>query len=171
MPGQSTWPPPPTVPPPLSEHDDFLTACVLDTSAKPMLTRLRLAQDLRKERGVDLRQGRAIVNDYCDRHMILPQARGLAAWGASLASLFMVTAVVIMEAFLWFLKRNRDASVTRMERVAINNEVINVALVFIGVIVVLGCVQVAFILHTDKKRRRDAEDARKKLAAQVMVQP
>ncbi len=116
MPGQSTWPPPPDVPHPLAEHDGFLTACVLRSSAKQPVTRLRLIQDLRKERGVDLRQSLAIVNNYCDRHLILPPARGLAAWGASLASLVMIAVVVIMEAVLWMLRRDRDASVTPMER-------------------------------------------------------
>lgn len=164
MPGQSTWPPPPAVPHPLAEHDGFLTACVLRSSAKQPVTRLSLVRNLCKERGTDLRQSLAIVNNYCDRHLILPPARGLAAWGASLASLVMIAVVVIMEAVLWMLRRDRNASVTPMERLTINNEVINLALVFMGIIVVLGCIQVAFILRTGKERRRDAEDARKKPA-------
>lgn len=74
MPGQPTWPPPPTVPPLLSEHDDFLMACVLNTSTKGPVSRLSLAWKLRKEQGVDARQSLVIVNDYCDRYAILPSA-------------------------------------------------------------------------------------------------
>lgn len=165
MDASSTWPPPPDTPNPLAEHDGFLTACVLNLSDKRPVSRLSLAEELCEERGVDRRQSLAIVNDYCDRHLILPQARGPAAWGLSVMSLVIFAVVVIMEAFLWVLGCNRDASVTSIERLAITNEILNASTVLIIVTLVLGCINVAFGLRITKKRRRDAEDARKKLAA------
>lgn len=165
MPSPPTWPPPPDVPHPLAEHDGFLTACVLNSPTKPILTRLRLVRKLHKEQGLDFRQCRAIVNDYCDRHAILMPARGFAARGMSIMALGNFVVIVVFQASLWFLERNRDASITRIERLAITNEIINVGLVCIGVTGVIGCVLVAFALRIGKERRRDAEDARRKLAA------
>ncbi len=160
----STWPPPPDTPNPLAAHDGFLTACVLNSSAKKPLSRLRLVMELRKEQGVDIRQSRAIVNDYCDRHLILMPARGFAAWGLSVMSLGNFVIIFVFQASLWLLRRNHDMAGTRIERLAITNEMINVSLVSMIVTVALGCVCVAFALSTAKKQRRDAEDARKKLA-------
>ena len=164
MDASSTWPPPPDTPSPLAAHDGFLTACVLNSSAKRPVSRLRLVIKLRKEQGIDVRQCRAIVNDYCDRYLILMPARGFAAWGLSVMSLGNFVIIFVFQASLWLLKRNHDRVVTRMERVAITNEMINVSLVSMIVTVALGCVCVAFALRITKKRRRDAEDARKKLA-------
>ncbi len=164
MPAQSIWPPPPDIPNPLAKYDGFLTARVLDSSARQPVTRLRLARQLRKERGVDARQSLAIVNNYCDRHLILMAARGFAAWGMSIMALGNFVVIVVFQASLWLLRRNRDASVTRIERLAITNEMINVGFVSVGAVAALGCVRVVLILRNGKKARRDAEDARKKLA-------
>ncbi len=55
MPEPPAWPPPPDLPEPLSEHDDFLAACIRSSTPKVPLSRLSLVKSLRDENGLDLR--------------------------------------------------------------------------------------------------------------------
>ncbi len=165
MAAPSTWPPPPNTPDPLAAHDGFLTSCVLNLSDKRPVSRLSLAGELRKERGIDARQCRAIVNDYCDRHAILPQARGVAAWGVSLILLLCAAYAVVLVSAFHFLRRSHDPAATPTMMAALENEAINIALVSMSVAIAVALALVITILRTAKKQRRDAEDARKKLAA------
>ncbi len=165
MPSPPTWPPPPDVPHPLAEHDGFLTACVLRSSEKPTLTRLRLVQDLRKERGLDFRQSRAIVDDYCNRHAILMPLRSVEVWGVRLSSVVAYIALLTVIGSAWLSDRLLAVRLSYTEQTLILNERANIGFVCAGIIVVSMCLTIIFAVRLSRKRCIDAEDARKKLAA------
>lgn len=74
----SSWPPPPDIPSSLAVHDEFLAACMRHSAPKPLLSRSLLVQKLHKKIGSDLRSCDAVVNDFCDRHLIFMPA--LEVW-------------------------------------------------------------------------------------------
>ena len=161
---QQNWPPPPDTPEPLTEHDEFLKSCVRSPTSKPPLSRLRLIRDLRKETSLDLRQCMAVVNGFCDRHAILMPLHGPCAWVGCLVPLIQIMAMVAFEVSLFFLERAHDAASTRVARLALRAERIDMDLMFLGIFVVATCFQVVFVLRRAKQARRDAAVARAKMA-------
>lgn len=164
-PAKPTWPPPPTIADPRTEHDGFLRDRVLRSSAKPPVTRLRLVRALCKERGIDFRQSRAFVNDYCDRKAMLMPLRGMEAWGLTLTLSGMFAFVLVMNGDIWFMRRNLAAATTYAERTAVLIETRSVFFACLKLALVLVCLVLIFGIRAIKKARRDAEAARKKLAA------
>ncbi len=165
MPAPPTWPPPPDVPHPLAEHDGFLTACVLNSPTKPILTRLRLVRKLHKEQGLDFRQSIAIVNDYCDRQAIMMPLRGLEYWFRLSVAIVMLAASLMVFGNLWFFVRGFAAAATDTEKTVILTEETNMLFVCVGFAFVSACLALIFAVRLSRKRCIDAEDARKKLAA------
>jgi len=171
MPVQSTWPPPPDIPNPLAAHDDFLTACVLNSSEKRPVSRLRLMRDLRKERGVDVRQSLAIVNDYCDRHAILPSAARVELWVISLMGLIGLATVLTMSVLFRLNEKEFAAATTHAAVEAVVTKSLNITYAALGVCAIMFCIGVPFRVWRVKRLGRNAEQARQKLAAQATVQP
>ena len=164
MPNNQTWPPPPDIPSPLTEHDELLRACVKAPTSKPPLSRLRLIRDLRTEAGLDLRQCLAVVNSYCDRNAILMPTRGPSAWFGCLPSLVQISTIAAMQVTWFFLERAHDADPTRFVRRSITAERIHLDLVFLGIILICAVFQLSVILGRAKQTRRDAAEARAKVA-------
>ncbi|MBV9851298.1 MAG: hypothetical protein JO250_16635 [Armatimonadetes bacterium] len=163
-PQESVWPPPPDVANPLAEHDEFLTARLRAPAANPPLSRLRLVRELRDATGLDLRQCLAVVNDYCDRHAIFPQRRGLALWLSLLPSLFQIglSAGLIVSQIV--LGRELAAAHTRATRHLLLRERIawdGLLLCLAFVVLVMSLIGYA---HMTRWQRRQAEDARKKVS-------
>jgi len=164
MAAQATWPPPPDTPDPLAAHDGFLTACVLNSSAKQPLARSHLIWKLREEQGVDARQSRAIVNDYCDCHAILPSAVRVELWVRSLVA-FIGLATVSTVGVLFRLNEKEYAAATTHAAVeAVVTKSLNITYAALGAIAIMFCIVIPFTVWRVKRLRRNAEDARKKLA-------
>lgn len=165
MAAPSTWPPPPDTPNPLAAHDGFLTACVLNSSAKKPVSRLSLMRDLRKEQGVDARQSLAIVNNYCDRHRILTTLHGQDAKVNNLILIILSVIVIASATITIFLERNLRIATTVAEETALYVEIINTLHVMTSITVAFSFGLVIFAVWRNRSERRNAEDARKKLAA------
>ena len=164
MPDDQTWPPPPDISIPLTEHDAFLRACVRAATPKPPLSRLSLIRDLRKETGLDLRHCMNVVNSYCDRNAILMPMRGPSAWLGCLPSLAQILTIATMQATWFFLERAHDAAPTRIARRSITAERVHLDFVFLGIILICAVFQLSFIFGRAKQARRDAAEARAKVA-------
>jgi hypothetical protein len=139
MPEPPTWPPPPNLPAPLSAHDDFLIACVRNSTPKPPLSRLSLAKSLREETELDLRVCWAFVNNFCDRHAILTGdlwARG--AWTEFLPKLFGIAIIVIWAGMDFLLQRRYDAATAFSDKIAIKSEQSHVEFIVMCALVVIS---------------------------------
>ena len=169
MPAPPTWPPPPDVPHPLAEHDGFLTACVLDTSAKPYVTRLYLIRKLRQERGVDARQCRAIVNDYCDRHAILPSAARVELWVRSLVGFIGLATLLTMSVLFRLNEKEFAAATTHAAVEAAITKSDNITYAALGLCAMMFCIVIPFTAWRIKRMRRNADEARQKLAAHATM--
>lgn len=165
MAASSTWPPPPDTPSPLAAHDGFLTTCVLNSSAKKPVSRLSLAGELCEERGVDRRQSRTIVNDYCDRHAILPPAARAELWVTSLVGLIGLPTVLTILVLLRLSEKEFAAATTHaaVEAAVIKSN--NILYTTFGLVAIMLCIVITFTVWHAKRLGRNAEDARKKLAA------
>ena len=162
MPEPPTWPPPPNTPEPLSAHDDFLTACVRNSTPKVPLSRLSLVTNLHKQTGLDLRSCRATVNNFCDRHTILMPLGGFWTRGVGCLLLFIMLTMVVAARVTYVISAHRiSAAVTHMELVMIINENTNLLLVYFltGV-----CAIVVLVSLQRKKIREQAAEAMAKFA-------
>lgn len=171
MPVQSTWPPPPDIPNPLAAHDDFLTACVLNSSEKRPVSRLSIAGELRKERSVDRQQSLAIVNSYCDRHAILPSAARVELWVRSLVGLIGLAIVLTTSVLLRLNEKEFAAATTHAAVEAVVTKSLNITYAALGLCAIMFCIAIPFTWWRVKRLGRNAEQARQKLAAQATVQP
>lgn len=171
MPGQSAWPPPPNTPNPLAAHDGFLTACVLNSSTKGPVSRLSLAWKLRKEQGVDARQSRAIVNDYCDRYAILPSAARVELWVRILVVVIGLAVVLIVPVLLRLNEKEFAAATTHAVVEAVVTKFNNILYAALSLCAMMLCIVISFTWWRVKRLGRNTDDARKKLAGQATVQP
>ena len=155
----STWPPPPDVPPPLAAHDEFLSACVRNSTPKPPLSRLRLMVRLRQETRQDLRYCRPVVDDFCNRHAILTPVSGLTAWLGCLPIFIYIAAMGAMGLVAFFLGQRQDEAATRAEKLAFHSEKVHLA----GVLLAIGLtsIGISFFLSflRQKKAKADAAEA------------
>jgi hypothetical protein len=161
-----TWPPPPAVGNPLAAHDAFLAALVLCPSPQFLATRTRLARLLHRRTGLGLRQCRAVVHDFCERHSILPQ-EGIWArlpLGLAWASLVVVPIwLLALPAYLWMHAHTAGLAA----RLALDNKFDHlknsVLDPWLNFSVATAVAAAAFLLPLRARLRREAEDARRKL--------
>ena len=78
MPDNTTWPPKPDLPDPLTEYDEVIAVKLAALPEKTGSDRLLLMRALREEEGMDLRQAYAFVTSYCDRHGLFVTSK--ATW-------------------------------------------------------------------------------------------
>ncbi len=168
---QPVWPPPPSPPDLSAAHDESLKACLRAPATKPLISRLRLCMNIRKETGLPLHQCRVFVNSYCDRNTILPPARGLVLWFQCLLPLIPVATITAMLMTWLSLDRSRDRATTQAARYAIRAERIHLDLVFSDILVVFLFVQLIFLVLRAKQTRREAADARKKMSGSNFATP
>jgi len=114
---------------------------------------------------MDLRSCWAFVNNFCDRHAILMPLGWLWAWGIDCLSPFITLIVAVtMGVIQFFLGQKRDAATTRMVRMTIKAEQIEVRWIAIGIL----AVGIAGILILNqwrtKKMYKQAAEARAKFA-------
>ena len=162
---EPTWPPPPDRPDPMAAHDAFLTGLLRAAMTEPPLSRLRLMRTLRLTTGLGLRQCLAIVNDYCDRHGVFPQRRGLRLWLPVLPSLIQIGLSVALIVCQSILGRELAAAHTRPARQLLFRE----RIAWDGLLLCLLLVTVAVSLVSARgalrQARREAEDARRRVAS------
>ena len=97
MPDNTTWPPKPDLPDPLTEYDEVIAAklaALSETKTGP--NRILLIKALHDDEGLDLRQAYAFVTSYCDRHGLFVTSKatwtfGLGGCGLLVTALCAVT--------------------------------------------------------------------------------
>ena len=159
-----TWPPSPNIPEPLSDHDEFLVACVRNSTLKTPLSRLSLVKNLRDETGLDLRSCLATVNHFCNKHTILMPSGSRWVWAGCLPPIIMLTMAAAINISWTILGRRHDAAATHLERVTITTERMQLDFVFLGVCLAAACASVILAFWNIKKTRRQAAEAREKFA-------
>jgi len=155
----SSWPPPPEIYNPFAVHDEFLAACVRNSTLKPPVSRLRLARDLHQETGKDLRSSMAIVNNFRDRHLIAMPATGILPWLIFILILTNFAAILVMYLGQEYLRGKQSAAVTHLEKLAFRNERVHLDLVVAGVLIVSIILMATISAYRLKKTRADAAEA------------
>ena len=82
MPDNTTWPPKPDLPDPLTEYDEVIAAklaALSETKTGP--NRILLIKALHDDEGLDLRQAYAFVTSYCDRHGLFVTSKATWTFG------------------------------------------------------------------------------------------
>ncbi len=156
-----SWPPPPDTPAPLSEHDDFLAACIRDWKLGQVILRGQLAGKLCEKTGLKYNSCLPFVNNFCDRHAILVPTHSLIVWLPILLPLIFQT---MRAAVAYVLEQRHDAAITYAERMMITAEERQADWIIIGAWVIASIVAGVFAFFRQKKMRRQAAEARAKFA-------
>lgn len=159
-----TWPPPPTGNDPRAAHDASLVALVREAAPRPPMTRLRLVLALHQRTRLDRRSCVAVVNDFCDRQGLFPEARGLGAWLPALVGFAVAGLYLLGWASLLVFTYLRYAAHTLAARLAIDALVFRVSMPLLGLAVLLSVVSLFVLPRRWRHERRQAEEARRKLA-------
>ena len=155
----SSWPPPPEIYNPFAVHDEFLAACVRNSTLKPAVSRLRLTRNLHQETGKDLRYCLAIVNNFCDRHSILMPHTGFRMWLPFLFGSLNVVILLAMNITRHFLARSAASAITHLQRTTFLLERVNLYYVFLAAFFVNASAMVIVVWLREKKVRADAAEA------------
>ena len=155
----SSWPPPPEIYNPFAVHDEFLAACVRNSTLKPAVSRLRLTRNLHQETGKDLRSSMAIVNNFCDRHSILMPHTGFRMWLPFLFGSLNVVILLAMNITRHFLARSAASAITHLQRTTFLLERVNLYYVFLAAFFVNASAMVIVVWLREKKVRADAAEA------------
>ena len=108
MSNNGIWPPKPTLLDPMAEYDELIKGkldALSESERGP--SRLPLMKALRDEEGMDLRQARTLVNNYCDRYGVLvtSKATRIFAW----SNFGLVLVAMLLNFFSLYLTYRRDA--------------------------------------------------------------
>lgn len=154
-----TWPPPPTTPNLLAAHDEFLSACVRNSTLKPPVSRLRLVRDLHQNTGQDLRSCLAVVNSFCDRHTILMPLTGIQVWLLPALCGLNFVIVLAMNITGHFLGRSAASAVTHSQRSAFLSQRVDLDYALMAVLFVYAAAAIIMSWLRQKKARADAAEA------------
>ncbi len=151
MPDNDVWPPKPDLPDPLTEYDDVIAAKI---AALPEAgrSRLLLIMALRVDKGMDLRQAYAVVNNYCDRHDVFARTKTsrLLAWLGCLP----ILAWLCFAGFLFYWMKRRDEILSQPHHHAALLALSEQALMVISFAVVLAFVNLGIQLVRLQRRRK-----------------
>lgn len=159
-----TWPPPPTGNDPRAAHDVSLVALVREAAPRPAMTRLRLVLALHQRTRLDRRECVAVVNDFCDRQGLFPEARGLGAWLPALGTFAVAGLCLLGSISLLVFTHLRFAAHVRADRLARAALILHVSMPLLGLAVLLSVVSLFVLPRRWRHERRQAEEARRKLA-------
>ncbi len=164
---ERTWPPPPTVAPTLFAYDAFLAAQVRDAAPRPPITRSRLVRGLRRQAGLDARQSRAAVNDFCERHGLFPEPQGVwervsaVSWGAVAVAVLLPPSLAVT----LFAHHLRTEAHPDWPLCYLLATWVILPLVCLLILALAGVT--VEVVRAARREHRDAEEARKRLSLEA----